>query len=161
MVILGLHFGHDGAVSVVIDGKVVVTLVTERHWRTKHAGSTSTSIIELALRDAGVGITDVNFCAISSTQNFPIILAKDEPIDVTFTPHPDDPLDSLYTNNAKWRNALIWSSEEQSKKISLMSKIGQQQKAALARVQIHGITLRTTGRCRFQIFRGQNVSGER
>lgn len=52
MVILGLHFGHDGAVSVVIDGKVVVTLVTERHWRTKHAGSTSTSIIELALREA-------------------------------------------------------------------------------------------------------------
>ena len=37
MIILGMHFGHDGAVSIIKDGKVVSYISRERISRVKHA----------------------------------------------------------------------------------------------------------------------------
>ena len=45
MIILGMHFGHDGAVSVIKDGEVLSYISRERTSRVKHAiGITTPSI---------------------------------------------------------------------------------------------------------------------
>ena len=50
MIILGMHFGHDGAVSIIKDGKVVSYISRERISRVKHAIGITTNELDLALR---------------------------------------------------------------------------------------------------------------
>ena len=68
MIILGLHFGHDAAVTVIKAGQIASYVLKERLTRVKHAATLSREIVELALDDAGVTIADIDLCAVSSTQ---------------------------------------------------------------------------------------------
>jgi carbamoyltransferase len=73
--ILGIHMGHDAGVCVVEDGRILSHLERERHTRVKHAAITEAADIDLALKDAGRDIDDVDFIAVTCTQNWPLIFA--------------------------------------------------------------------------------------
>ncbi|HWN72154.1 MAG TPA: carbamoyltransferase C-terminal domain-containing protein [Haliangium sp.] len=74
MNILGLHFGHDAAATVVSNGRVVAYVLRERHARIKHAVSLDIATIDRALREAGIDVRDIDRCALSSTQGVELII---------------------------------------------------------------------------------------
>ena len=55
-VILGLHFGHDAGVSILINGIAKCNLIRERYNRSKHSFGVNVAHIEEALLDAKVKI---------------------------------------------------------------------------------------------------------
>ena len=73
MNILGLQFGHDAGAAVLRDGRVASFVLRERLSRTKHALSLDVATIERALADAGLGESDIDYCAITSTQKAELI----------------------------------------------------------------------------------------
>ena len=52
--ILGLHFGHDGAVCVLRNGEIASYVLRERINRRKHALGVSDAEIDKALSDAAI-----------------------------------------------------------------------------------------------------------
>lgn len=76
--ILGIHMGHDAGVCVVEDGRILAHLERERHTRIKHAAITEVTDIDLALKDAGRDLDDVDFIAVTCTQNWPLVFADHE-----------------------------------------------------------------------------------
>ncbi len=73
MIILGLHFGHDASVSVIVDGLLVTHVLRERHCRVKHALGLTADEVSKTLDAAGVSIRDVDYCALVSTQDMEIL----------------------------------------------------------------------------------------
>ncbi|MFM8680684.1 MAG: carbamoyltransferase C-terminal domain-containing protein [Alphaproteobacteria bacterium] len=88
MIILGLHFGHDAGVVVLRDGAIVSFVLRERVSRVKHAMSLDRATLDRALRDAGVGIADIDAVAICSTQKTEIIFHERDHFGIEFAPHP-------------------------------------------------------------------------
>jgi len=88
MVILGLHFGHDAAASIIIDGKVVAYVMRERISRIKHALGLDKSTIDAVLGQADLRIIDIDYVAISSTQKKELIFTEQELFSVSFKLHP-------------------------------------------------------------------------
>ena len=74
IVIIGLHFGHDASVAVLIDGNPVCNLIRERHNRSKHSFGMNVSHIEKALLDANLTVEDIDMIAITSTQCFELVV---------------------------------------------------------------------------------------
>ncbi|KAB2911388.1 MAG: hypothetical protein F9K30_21770, partial [Dechloromonas sp.] len=74
MRILGLHFGHDAAAAVVVDGAVRSYVMRERHNRGKHAIGLTSRELDKSLGDAGLGWDEVDFVAVTSTQNVEMLL---------------------------------------------------------------------------------------
>lgn len=89
MNILGLHFGHDAAACVVIDGIVKSCILRERLTRIKHAISLDLRTIECALEAAGINANQVDLVAITSTQDIELIIDDPKRFSVSFTRHPD------------------------------------------------------------------------
>lgn len=117
MNILGLHFGHDGGVAVVRDGQPAAVLLTERFSRTKHARSLDETMIHAALKAAGITIGEVDFCAITTTQTYPLVFSPDQSVRVTFARHGKDHVPSMaerHTGGDAARLALA-SDEAQTK----------------------------------------------
>ena len=73
MNILGIHFGHDGTVSVVQDGKIVANILRERQTCSKHAISIDEDCLRLALWTAGLSFVDIDLVALTSTQKVDVI----------------------------------------------------------------------------------------
>lgn len=69
MLMLGLNFGHDAAVCVVADGKLISYASEERLLRQKHATGIRSATLHAALSDAGVRAADIEVCAVTSTQS--------------------------------------------------------------------------------------------
>ncbi|MEQ8394951.1 carbamoyltransferase C-terminal domain-containing protein [Thalassobaculum sp.] len=69
MLIVGLQCGHDAAVSVIQDGRVVLHLERERSTRERHANSISAELIDDALRRCGVSAADIDYFALCTTQS--------------------------------------------------------------------------------------------
>lgn len=74
MNILGLHFGHDAAVCILRDGKVAAYVMRERHARIKHAISLEWKNIQTAMDEAQLRWEQIDYCAITSTQNIELII---------------------------------------------------------------------------------------
>ena len=68
MIILGLHFGHDSSVVLVIDGVVVAFLEKERKSRVKHAIGLDITDVRDVLAQANVLPSEVDYCSVTSTQ---------------------------------------------------------------------------------------------
>jgi carbamoyltransferase len=83
--ILGLHFGHDGAVAIITDGIVRTVLLTERITRVKHAVGIDRALIERALKATNLTLNDIDYCAIATTQTIPIILSRKDEISLDFS----------------------------------------------------------------------------
>jgi carbamoyltransferase len=87
LIILGLNFGHDAAAAVIRDGRVVSYVLRERHARIKHAMTLQVETIETALAAAGVAWSDVDFCAITSTQDVELVIDDGKRFQISFAAH--------------------------------------------------------------------------
>lgn len=110
MVILGLHFGHDAGVAVLVDGVPACNMIRERHNRAKHSFGISLSHIEAALSDAGLSVKDVGMIAVTSTQCYELVVV-DEPdqLRMVFGIHPDMNINSLLYEQVKPDDATFES----------------------------------------------------
>ena len=102
MIILGLQFGHDAGVAVLVNGVPACNIIRERHNRAKHSFGISLSHIEAALSDANITVDDVNMIAITSTQCYELVVV-DEPdqLKMVFETHPDMNTGSLLYDEIK------------------------------------------------------------
>lgn len=66
MIILGLQFGHDAGIALLRDGRVVRSLIRERHNRVKHSLSIDTAHIDLVLEEAGLSVDGIDMIALTS-----------------------------------------------------------------------------------------------
>lgn len=89
MIILGLHFGHDAAVCVVVNGTVKSCILRERITRIKHAISLDLRTIQCALDSAGIEVNQVDLVSITSTQDIELIIDDPKRFSVSFTRHAD------------------------------------------------------------------------
>ncbi|HWE01933.1 MAG TPA: carbamoyltransferase C-terminal domain-containing protein [Tepidisphaeraceae bacterium] len=89
MNVLGLHFGHDAGVSVIRDGRISAFVERERHCRVKHAISLEFANITTAVEAAGLRMEQIDYCAITSTQEIELIIDDPAQFSVSFAPHPD------------------------------------------------------------------------
>ncbi|MBF0159543.1 MAG: hypothetical protein HQL58_08450 [Magnetococcales bacterium] len=88
MNIIGLHFGHDGAVCVISDGKIRSYVLRERFSRVKHAVMITQSDLNRALADANLSMADIDCFAITSTQECPVVTGFLDDFFLSFDPHP-------------------------------------------------------------------------
>lgn len=89
MLILGLHFGHDAAATVLRDGDIASYVLRERHTRVKHAATLDLATVRRALAVAGVTAADLDAVAVCSTQNVELIV--DDPAALSVTYRSTDP----------------------------------------------------------------------
>jgi carbamoyltransferase len=88
MNILGLQFGHDAGAAVLRHGRTASFVLRERVSRIKHAMSLDSDTIERALADAGLSESDIDYCAITSTQKTELIARDPARISVSLERHP-------------------------------------------------------------------------
>lgn len=65
MIILGLHSGHDGSVSVVVDGRLVASVAHERLSRKRQMHGYTPELIDYVLGIAGVSVEQIDVIALS------------------------------------------------------------------------------------------------
>jgi carbamoyltransferase len=74
MNVLGMNFGHDAGISLVVDGVFVKHWEKERHRRLRHALGLRARDIEDALACFGMRLDHVDRVAITTTQMVPLLL---------------------------------------------------------------------------------------
>ncbi len=87
MIILGLHFGHDAAATVIRDGQIVSYALRERFTRVKHAATLDLATVHRALRAAAAAPDDLDAVAVCSTQSVELIVDQPERLRVKFDEH--------------------------------------------------------------------------
>ena len=78
MIILGLQFGHDATACVLRDGVIVGAAVKERHNRIRHAIGLDWSDVASLLAAVGIAPVQVDFCAVTSTQDVEYVFVDAE-----------------------------------------------------------------------------------
>lgn len=102
MNILGLNFGHDGAVCVIRDGNIAGYTLGERTSRIKHHVGVTTAMLHLAIKEAGITSGDIDAVAITSTQFVELLSGRINGFSIRLERHPDDETPStLETVNAR------------------------------------------------------------
>jgi carbamoyltransferase len=66
VIVLGLHFGHDASLSIVKDGKLIISISSERVTRIKKDTKITTECIEYAFNLAKIKYTDIDMISITS-----------------------------------------------------------------------------------------------
>ena len=94
MRILGLHFGHDSAVSLIEDGVVKFLAQSERYRRQKHATGLNYQFVMECINRAEIKVSQLDYCAITTTQGIDIVVDAGKPFDVRLARHRDDSLPS-------------------------------------------------------------------
>ena len=102
-----MHFGHDGAVSIIKDGKVLSYISRERTSRVKHAIGITTYELDLALEEAKISVNDVNYCTVVSTQNMEILNGLIDDFSISFEKHKDHKISSPLVALLKEKNINI------------------------------------------------------
>lgn len=87
MHILGLHFGHDAAASILSNGSISSYVLRERNNRVKHALGLTRPEIDGVLNEAGLVAADIDSVAITSTQNVELLTGLIDGLDIDMTPH--------------------------------------------------------------------------
>jgi len=72
--ILGLNFGHDAGVSLIVDGVFACHWEKERHCRVKHAIGLRARDVAAALDYFGVSLEEIQSVAVTTTQGLPFML---------------------------------------------------------------------------------------
>ncbi len=89
-VILGLHFGHDAGVSILVNGIPKCNLIRERHNRAKHSFGINVSHIEESLLNAELEIEDIDMIAITSTQTWELVVVdRPKELKIQYGEHPN------------------------------------------------------------------------
>ena len=101
MILLGLHFGHDAAVSIVRDGEVLLCVERERLARVKHAITLLAGDVERCLADVGLTVDDVDLAALTSTQDLEYVFLEPDRLSVAYAPHPGHTLPCTLVDRLK------------------------------------------------------------
>ena len=96
MNILGLHFGHDAAACVVVDGEINNCILRERLSRIKHAISLDMKTIDKALGMAGLSASQIDLVAITSTQDIELIIDDPSRLQISLNGHKDHSVPSPF-----------------------------------------------------------------
>ena len=104
MNILGLHFGHDAAVCVLRDGQVAAYVLRERHARIKHAISLEFKNIQMAMDAAQLRWDQIDYCAITSTQNIELIIDDSAAFSISLERHPNHQAPCSFADFVKANN---------------------------------------------------------
>ncbi|MCZ6561095.1 MAG: hypothetical protein O6931_09445, partial [Gammaproteobacteria bacterium] len=73
MNLIGLHFGHDASITIIVDGKIVVHVLAERYNRVKHSVGLRSAELDAALSEAKLSWQEIDCCAVVSTQDLEIM----------------------------------------------------------------------------------------
>jgi len=84
MIILGLNFGHDGSAVILEDGRIRGYLLQERFSRVKQAGGLRKTDFDRLLSEAGLEPGDIDFCAITSTQEVEYLVGLMGDLDIRY-----------------------------------------------------------------------------
>jgi carbamoyltransferase len=95
MIILGLHFGHDGAACVLKDGKIIAYVMRERESGIKHALGVTTHEVNLALSSAKIRAEEIDAFAITSTQGIEILYGLVEGLEIIPIKLAGDPVPEI------------------------------------------------------------------
>lgn len=85
-VILGLHFGHDASITVLVDGQIAAFVQRERFCRIKHAFSLDRNTLEIALSRANISVGSIDAVAVTSTQGSEPILFNFPGLSLAYDP---------------------------------------------------------------------------
>ncbi len=107
MHILGLHFGHDAAASILSDGRITGYVLRERINRVKHALGLTRSEIDGVLTDAGLSVQDLDAVAITSTQNVELLTGLIDGLDIDILPHDAHGIPATFAEAAKATNNRV------------------------------------------------------
>ncbi|MBF0141579.1 MAG: hypothetical protein HQL74_15030 [Magnetococcales bacterium] len=66
MIVLGLHFGHDASISLLVDGVLIAFSEMERLYRVKHVQALTSQDILCFLNSNNLSLSDVDVCSIGS-----------------------------------------------------------------------------------------------
>ena len=152
MIILGMHFGHDGAVSIIKDGKVLSYISRERTSRVKHAIGITTNELDMALEEAQISVNDIDYCTVVSTQNMEILNGLIDDFSISFEKHKDHKISSplvalLKEKNIKISNLLSYQLKElfQSEKFRDTLQYENFSKACPEKEKVANNTIQSTG----------------
>ena len=117
VVILGLQFGHDSGVSILINGIAKCNLIRERYNRSKHSFGVNVGHIEEALLDAKVKVEDIDMIAVTSTQCWELVVV-DRPKDLKIEALSEDNLIEAISieNHPSFGVAVQWHAEFEPEK---------------------------------------------
>lgn len=98
MVILGLHFGHDAAIAVIKDGEPLLCVERERLNGVKHAITLTAEEIVKCLADVKLTLADVDYVAVTTTQEVEYLFDDPSKLSLSYTPHPGHNLPCTMTD---------------------------------------------------------------
>lgn len=73
-VILGLSLGHDASATVIRNGEIISHILRERHSGYRHHYGLDYNTIALALKESSISIEDIDYCAVTATQQQPALI---------------------------------------------------------------------------------------
>ena len=119
MKILGLNFGHDAGISLVVDGVFERHWEKERHVRIKHAMALTAAEIAEALAYMDTRLEDIDQIAVTSTQGVPLMLFGDLRVKAADRGWPRDreaesliePGVDFFRPTTRYRPVLAWTSQ--------------------------------------------------
>ncbi len=110
MIILGLNFGHDGSAVILEDGKIRGYLLQERFSRIKQAGGLHKTDFDMFLSDVGLETEDIDFCAITSTQEVEYLVGLLGDLDIRYETMPSHTYPSPLVDLIKQENHSVTGS---------------------------------------------------
>ena len=88
MKILGLNFGHDAGIALLENGIITQSLSRERINRVKRAMALDTEHIDMVLKAANLKASDIDFVALTATQNYSLVHNNPDVLEILPERHP-------------------------------------------------------------------------
>jgi carbamoyltransferase len=132
MIILALHFGHDANMTIMRDGQVVSYFEKERHCRVRQALGLSSHDIIAFLHAFGIDLAQVDVCAITTTQDVPIVdwdnaleLSRIGPGKVAITKHEHNEFFRTLPRGHPYHERIQWVSPARYEQVEREYRIGE------------------------------------
>ena len=74
--VLGINFGHDSAITLLREGKIISCQLSERIYRRKQYSGITNELVELFFDQNNINPRTIDFIAVTSTQATPIMVEK-------------------------------------------------------------------------------------
>lgn len=73
---------------IIEDDRILINIARERFRRIKYVIQIRARDIDVALKDAGVSFSDIDFCAITTTQNYPYLFFRGDDLRIEYAVDP-------------------------------------------------------------------------
>lgn len=100
--VLGLHLGHDASASVISEKGIESSILQERHTRIRHDFGLDIRTIDLALKSAGVRLSQITAVGVTGTQLMPIVNRSVDSIKIFPRHSPEPKSDNVIHHGRDW-----------------------------------------------------------